>query len=158
MLVHHWAKSCTCDVPSQTSHTSEALWDSHVRSGHASKRNLLPQNWFFSAATANAFTTVFAGFAFTIVTFPNISRLPALVAGLTRVLTRQTPGSENTEFFFSSVAATPARASMTFAAWDFLSSQVPARDSARAPFVIAFPFMAFGAIAAIGRKTKNPRA
>merc|ERR1712125_94321 len=157
MLVPHWDSHVQATSPrarpSPARH-SVGFPQGPFRCEEPAELANLTQNWFFSAATANAFTTVFAGFAFTIVTFPNISRLPAFVAGFTRVFTRQSPGTVKTEFFFSSAAATPARASMTFAAWDFLSSHVPARDSARAPLVIAFPFMALGAIAVVEGKDK----
>merc|ERR1719150_1833730 len=58
---------------------------------------------FFSAAVQNAFTTVFAGFAFTTTVFPNISLLPALVAGFTRVLIMQSPGMVNLPALFTSL-------------------------------------------------------
>merc|ERR1719436_2093431 len=106
----------------------------------------------FRAATANAFTTVFAGFAFTMTVWPNISRLPALVAGFTLVLILQRPGTVNTPLPFTSLAAISARQLMAFVHCDLLSSHCAARASARAPFVIAAPFIAFIAfIGMVGR-------
>jgi len=67
----------------------------------------MPQTAAFKAATANALTTVFAGFAFTICILPKISLLPALVAGFTRVLMRQRPGITKIPFFLTS--AVPAK-------------------------------------------------
>merc|ERR1712168_676802 len=72
------------------------------------------QNAFFSAATANALTTVFVGLAFTIVSLPKISFFPALVAGFLRVLILQRPGKEKTLFFFNSAVAISARLARTF--------------------------------------------
>merc|ERR1712226_848067 len=63
------------------------------------------QNCFLRADTAKAFTTVFAGFALTITVLPKISFLPALVAGFTRVLIRQSPGRVKMPFFFTSAVA-----------------------------------------------------
>merc|ERR1711865_779055 len=60
---------------------------------------------FLRAATGYAFTTVFAGFAFTFVSRPNIMRTPALVAGFTRVLIRHRPGMVKMPFFFTSLEA-----------------------------------------------------
>merc|ERR1739836_273684 len=77
------------------------------------------QNAFFNAATANAFTTVFAGFALTTTSFPKISRLPARVAGFLRVFTMHTPGIVNLAAFLSSVVAIPPRLAITFEHSDF---------------------------------------
>merc|ERR1711972_967303 len=114
-----------------------APWDSHG-SRRCEKTIDFLQKCFLSAATANAFTTVLAGFALTTIIFPKTSRFPALVAGFKRVFTRQQPGMVKTPAFFNSTVATSERASMTFVAWDFFSSHLVARLSARAPFVIAF--------------------
>merc|ERR1711924_54966 len=78
----------------------------------ASKKN--PISWssqicFLSAATAKAFTTVFAGFALTLVSLPNIILTPALVAGLTLVLMRQMPGIVKIPVFLTSLVATVTR-------------------------------------------------
>merc|ERR1719450_1101984 len=65
-------------------------------------RTLTVQTLAFRAATGNAFTTFFAGLALTITVLPNISFLPALVAGLVRILRRQRPGTVKTPVFFTS--------------------------------------------------------
>merc|ERR1712224_609695 len=64
---------------------------------------------FLSAATGKAFTTVFAGFAFTLVSLPKIILVHAFVAGLVLVLMRQRPGTANTPVFLTSFAATVTR-------------------------------------------------
>merc|ERR1712039_687050 len=72
------------------------------------------QTAFFRAATGKAFTTFFAGLAFTITTLPKISFLPAFVAGFVLVLRRHRPGRANPPVFFTSVVAISARLSSTF--------------------------------------------
>merc|ERR1740120_276605 len=64
----------------------------------------------FNAATGNAFTIFLAGFAFTMTTFPNTSRFPALVAGFVRIFKRAKPGTVNTPVFFTSHAVANASA------------------------------------------------
>merc|ERR1712124_165181 len=64
---------------------------------------LVNQIWFFNAATAKAFTTVFAGLAATFTSLPNMVLTPAFVAGFTRVLMRQRPGMVKMPFFFTSL-------------------------------------------------------
>merc|ERR1712137_825456 len=88
------------------------------------------QNSSFSAFAAKAFTTVFAGLAFTSTTLPNISRLPALVAAFLRVLIMHSPGTTNLPLFLVSCAAI---------------SQLSAIAVARAPLVITVDFI-IGAI------------
>merc|ERR1719384_1020950 len=108
---------------------------------------------FLIAAVQNAFTTVFAGFAFTTTVFPNISLLPALVAGFRRVLIMQSPGIVNLPALFTSLVATLARVSKTFATSDFFMSCWVAMASARPVLVMTglLDFMAFIAfIAFIG--------
>merc|ERR1712141_184231 len=77
---------------------------------------------FFRALTGKAFTMVLAGFAFTICILPKISRFPALVAGLTRVLILQRPGMVKTPAFFTSVVAIVARVLRTCVHCDFFIS------------------------------------
>merc|ERR1719499_2391273 len=104
---------------------------------------------FFSAAVQNAFTTVFAGFAFTTTVFPNISLLPALVAGFRRVLIMQIPGMVNLPALFTSLVATLARVSKILPTSDFFRSCAVAMASARPVLVMTglLDFMAFiGAI------------
>merc|ERR1719269_218425 len=92
---------------------------------------------FFSAATGKAFTTVFAGFAFTLVSLPNIILTPALVAGLTLVLMRQMPGRVKMPFFLTSLVATVTREFSTpEQAFVFKSCSVAIAFN-KAPLVIA---------------------
>merc|ERR1719231_304616 len=58
---------------------------------------------------AKAFTTVFAGLAATFTSLPNIVRMPAFVAGFTRVLMRQRPGMVKMPVFFTSLVAIVTR-------------------------------------------------
>merc|ERR1740121_2687990 len=114
------------------------------------------QMLFFRAETGEALTTVFAGFAFTIITFPNTSLLPALVAGFTRVLIMQRPGMVNLPFF-TSLVATVANVSSIFLATAGFTSVASASAAARAPFDMTAPafiaFIAFiGAMATVWRK------
>merc|ERR1719323_1019641 len=95
------------------------------------------QTAFFKAATQKALTTVFAGFALTITTFPKTSFLPALVAGFRRVFTIATPGIVNFPVFFTSFAATSARLLSTLVQSDFFNSVAVAMASAIAVLVIA---------------------
>merc|ERR1719158_966730 len=76
----------------------------------------------FRAATAKALTTVLAGLAFTTTSFPNIIFFPALVAGFTLVLIRQSPGRVKMPVDFTSPAPISARLPMTFPHTDFLRS------------------------------------
>merc|ERR1719282_129343 len=78
-------------------------------------------------------------------TLPKTSRLPALVAGLVRIFSLQSPGIEKMPAFFTLVVATSASESNTFAHTDFFSSHLVAKASAMAPFVIDFApaFMVF---------------
>merc|ERR1712066_164665 len=108
------------------------------------------QTDFLSAATANALTTVLAGFAFTTHILPKISLLPAFVAGFTRVFTMATPGIVNLPAFFTSVAATLARLSRTDVTSFFFISSPSAMACARPPLLMTGPafFIAFiGAMA-----------
>merc|ERR1719166_627470 len=95
------------------------------------------QMLFFNALTGKAFTIVLAGFAFTICILPKISRFPALVAGLRRVLIMQRPGTMNLPAFFTSDVAVVARVSRIFEHTDFLTSVPVASASQSAPFVMA---------------------
>merc|ERR1712203_332991 len=85
---------------------------------------------FLSAATAKALTTVLAGLALTITTLPKISFLPALVAGLRRVLIMHKPGIVTFPVFFTSEVATLASVSSTFVTCVFFSSVPSARACA----------------------------
>merc|ERR1740133_395110 len=112
------------------------------------------QTLFFKADTAKAFTTVLAGLALTFISWPNIKRLPAFVAALCFVLIMQTPGIVNLPVPFTSLPASVAKASKTFATSDFFCSPAVANASAMAPFGIALTpafiaFIAFIAFLAI---------
>merc|ERR1719486_417061 len=100
---------------------------------------------FFNALTGKAFTTVLAGFALTICILPKISRFPALVAGLVRVLILQRPGMVKTPVFFTSVPAMAAKLAKRPEHTFVLSSCFSEIIFTRAPFVMALPpaFMAF---------------
>merc|ERR1740129_519546 len=93
----------------------------------------------FKDATANALTTVFAGFAFTTTSLPNIILFPALVAGLTLVLILHSPWTVNNPLLFTSLAPTSARTPMSFEQIDFFKSVFAASASARTPFDIGAP-------------------
>merc|ERR1719188_472961 len=64
------------------------------------------------AATGYAFTIVLAAFAFTFTSLPKAILVPALVAGLWRVLIMQRPGMTNLPAFFTSAVARAAKLSM----------------------------------------------
>merc|ERR1711934_1116689 len=92
---------------------------------------------FFSAATGKAFTTVFAGFAFTLVSLPNIILTPAFVAGFVLVLMRQRPGTVKIPAFLTSVVAIVTKLLITSEqAFCFKLCSV-ASAFVKAPFVIA---------------------
>merc|ERR1711869_160938 len=117
-------------------------WDSHgnmASQGSAKRHHTAPsQICFLSAATGKAFTTVFAGFALTLVSLPNITFTHACVAGLLRVLMRQIPGSVKMPVFFTSFVARAARLVITpEQAFCFKPCSV-AMAFVNAPFVIAF--------------------
>merc|ERR1740116_273966 len=114
----------------------------------------VPQTSFFRAATGKALTIVRAGLAFTIVILPKTSRLPALVAGFTRVLIRQRPGMLKTPAFLISLVAISARLSRTPTTVFFLSSQAVAMASARPPLDMALAVAFFIALGAMTRDMK----
>merc|ERR1719408_404908 len=91
---------------------------------------------FFSAAVQNAFTTVFAGFAFTTTVLPKAILTPALVAGFRRVLILQRPGMVNMPVFFTSVVASVAKLSRRPAHTVVFISCCSASVLTRAPLVI----------------------
>merc|ERR1719223_2071690 len=110
------------------------------------------QTDFFSALTGNALTTVFAGFAATVTSLPNISLLPAFVAGFFLVLIMTRPGITNLPTCFTCLPANSARASTILAQSDFFSSEAVARASAipvfdrAVPADLGFAFIAFMAV------------
>merc|ERR1712226_214755 len=106
-----------------------------------------PQNSSLSAFAGKAFTTVFAGFAFTMTTLPKTSRFPALVAFFWRVLIITTPGITTLPFFFVSVVAMLARVLKAVLITPFFTSQLSASAAVRAPLVMTVDFI-IGAISA----------
>ena len=109
---------------------------------------------FLSAAAGKAFTTVFAGFAFTITSLPNIIFCPALVAGFTFVLIITKPGSVNFPTFTVSLVPISATQSSSFVASLFFISIAVASALAMAPLLMGVPpfiaFMAFMDFGAMG--------
>merc|ERR1719411_1792562 len=91
-----------------------------------------------SAAVGNALTTVFAGFALTTTSWPNIILLAAFVAGFFLVLILARPGMVNTPDFLTSAAPTSANEAKSFVMTLFFNSALVARASARAPLLMAF--------------------
>merc|ERR1711972_877360 len=122
---------------------------------------ILNQMAALSAAAGNAFTTVFAGLALTMHTLPNISLLPALVAGFTRVLILHRPAMLKAPFFLTSAVTASARPAMYSRTIFGFTSHLVATAAINAPLLMAaFPFMAFfmGGSIATGRSggaTKN---
>merc|ERR1719188_1532639 len=106
------------------------------------------QMLFFKAATQKALTTVLAGFAFTMVSFPKISLLPALVAGFTRVLIMTNPGMVNLPVFLTSLVATSAKLSSTLFTTAGFCSVAAASAAAMPLFDKAAPALAFPAFIA----------
>merc|ERR1719263_1270766 len=86
-----------------------------------------------------AFTMVFAGFAFTLVSLPNITLTPAFVAGFVRVFKRQSPGMVNTAFFLTSWVAMATRLFITSAHIFCFRPCSVARAFEMEPFVMALP-------------------
>merc|ERR1740138_1567771 len=122
--------------------------DGQHRAAQSAGRAASPQTLFFKAASGNALTTFFAGFAFTMTTLPKISFFPALVAGFMRVLIWKRPGSMNIPVLETSLVAISARLPMTFAHCAFFNSHAVASSSAIAPLVmgLADAFVFMGAI------------
>merc|ERR1712187_760391 len=96
----------------QRSHGSARLTSSVDYPREQACRPATAQMLFFKAETGKAFTIFFAGFAFTITTFPKISRLPAFWAVFSLVLIMQSPGSVNLPVLTTSFVAMPARLSI----------------------------------------------
>merc|ERR1719237_1748283 len=104
-----------------------------------------PQNSSFSTLAGKAFTTVLAGFALTRTVLPNISRLPAFVAGFLRVLIVTKSGTLNLPFFFVSSTAMLASVLSALQATPRFTSQLSAIAAKRALLVITVLFI-IGAI------------
>merc|ERR1719352_2262032 len=86
-----------------------------------------------------------AGFAFTLISLPKASRVPALVAGFTRVLMRQRPGTEKTPQRFTSLVPRVVMLLMNSETCFCFKECSPASCFAMAPLVIALvaAFMVF---------------
>merc|ERR1712025_211507 len=127
LRVHKLAQDSSASRPGCVS----APWQDHAAANHLLDR--WAQIAFLSAATGNAFTTVLAGLALTTASLPNIMRLPAFVAGFTRVFTVHTPGTTNFPAFFTCAWATSAKTPRIFEHSDFLRPDSVASASAMAP-------------------------
>merc|ERR1719199_1709631 len=95
------------------------------------------QIWSLRAATAKAFTTVLAGFAFTFTSLPKMFLTPALVAGFTRVLILAMPGIVKMPVFFTSAVARAARLSRSSEHAFVIISCFSASSLTMVPFDIA---------------------
>merc|ERR1719213_463729 len=135
--------------PAQQPSSQPGPWDSHGKqvSGMLTASEQVcqaaTQIWDLSAATGKAFTTVLAGFAFTLISWPKAILTPALVAGFTRVLILARPGIVKIPFFFTSVVARVAKLSMSPEHPFVFSSCCSARVLIRAPLVMTLPAFAF---------------
>merc|ERR1719326_660983 len=104
------------------------------------------QTLFFSAATAKALTTFLAGFAFTTTTLPNISLLPAFVAGFVFTFNMARPGTVNLPVDLTSFVPTAARLASTFLQSAAFKPVAAAIAAVMAPWDMAVTFMALGAM------------
>ena len=126
LFVFRWLQRLTVHIHCLTAHPPSTgvvsygelpkldPWDSHSRqvSGMLKKKRTCwtaSQICFLSAETAKALTMVLAGFALHLVSTPNAILIPALVAGLRRVLILQRPGMVKMPFFLTSVVARVAK-------------------------------------------------
>merc|ERR1719413_290599 len=114
---------------------------------HASEMST--QTLFFSAATANALTTFLAGFAFTTTTLPNISRLPAFIAGFVFTFNIARPGTVNLPVDLTSFVATAARLASTFLQSAAFKPVAVAIAAVMPDWDMAVTFMALGAMSMI---------
>merc|ERR1719401_312431 len=117
----------------------------------------IPQKHFFSTDTGKAFTTVLAGFAFTITSLPNTSLFPAFVAGFSRVLIMHTPGKVNLPTDFTCFVPTTAKASMIFEHSFGFSSVFPANSWHMADLVMALTLFIVFFITMGATKTNKER-
>merc|ERR1719205_156631 len=132
--------------------THQILWSYAPRASTVSIRaqseqsqSTSNQNCFFNTDTGKAFTTVRAGLALTTVILPNISLLPALVAGFTRVFIMHKPGMMNLPVFLTSLVPISAKPSMIFLHSFGLISLAPDNACAKPPLLngLAPAFIAF---------------
>merc|ERR1719162_1690328 len=108
----------------------------------------IPQTAFLILALQKALTTVFAGFAPTFTSFPNIILMPAFVAGFFLVLIMTRPGIANLPTLFTSFAPSSASDPITLATSRLFRLSEVAIPSAMPDFDIALTpafidFMAF---------------
>merc|ERR1719493_675282 len=89
---------------------NRVVWTVHTRTPQKNATQML----FFSAATAKTLTTFLAGFAFTTITWPNISLLPAFVAGFVFSFSIARPGTVNFPADLTSFVPTAARLASAF--------------------------------------------
>merc|ERR1719510_24647 len=103
------------------------------------------QKAFFNAETGNALTTVRAGLALTMTTFPKTSLFPAFVAGFKRVLIMQRPGTTNFPALLVCCVPISAKLFTTFVHSDFFISVLSESACAKAPLLIGLApaFIAF---------------
>merc|ERR1719437_106473 len=136
-------------------HAARAMWSVHMRTAS----EMSTQTLFFSAATANALTTFLAGLAFTITTLPNISRLPAFVAGFVFTFNIARPGTVNLPVDLTSFVATAARLASTFLQSAAFKPVAVAIAAVMPDWDMAVTFMALGAISQIceGRRSNEPQ-
>merc|ERR1719183_2299516 len=95
------------------------------------------QKCSLSAATAKAFTTVLAGFAFTFTSLPKMFLTPALVAAFLRVLILQRPGIVKMPAFLTSAVASSVKLSRSSEHAFVFISCFSARTLTMAPLDIA---------------------
>merc|ERR1711979_172480 len=107
------------------------------------------QMLFFSAVTAKPFTTFLAGFAFTTTTLPNISRLPAFVAGFVFIFSIARPGTVNLPVDLTSFEATAARLASTFLQSAAFKPVAVAIAAVMPDWDMAVTFMALGPMSMI---------
>merc|ERR1719254_263390 len=118
---------------------------------------------FFRADNGKALTIFFAGFAFTIIILPNISFLPALVAGFIRVFSLNKPGIEKVPVLpATSFVAMVVKLPMSFVHTFLFSSHLSASAATIAVLVMAFAVAGFivligGSIARVGRRLQDVR-
>merc|ERR1712060_375000 len=116
--------------------------ESNVECPRASVSQML----FFSAATGKALTIFLAGFAFTTTTLPNISRLPAFVAGFVLTFNMARPGTVNLPVDLTSFVATAARLASPFLQSAAFRPVAVAIAAVIPDWDMAVTFMALGAI------------
>merc|ERR1712226_586820 len=110
---------------------SEIPWKFH-------RSQVVIQMDFFKAEAVYALTTVFAGFAAQATSLPNMTRTPALVAGLTFVLIMDTFGRVNLAIRFTSDTAISAMSARTARTCFGFSSQDSLRVFTISVLVIGF--------------------